>query len=107
MVSNLARFEGGREAAHALSAPYLRYSPTETDKKISHTLKAAGPHTCAYIQQQLGFTGCPPGGCGVKAPAALGVSQRAVQMAEARTRLITVTAHAHQALARLWRGGNH
>jgi putative DNA primase/helicase len=84
MVSNLARLTGGREAVHELSKPYPRYSPEETDKKIDHALKAAGPHTCAYIKQCLGFAGCPPGGCGVRAPAGLGTSRRAVRIAEAR-----------------------
>jgi hypothetical protein len=86
MIGNFARLEGGREAIHALSAPYPKYSQEETEQKIEHALSGPGPHTCAYIQQDLGFTGCPPGGCGVKAPAALGVSKRAVQLAEARQR---------------------
>jgi hypothetical protein len=76
MIGNLARLDGGREAVHALSAPYPRYSQEETELKIEHTLSAAGPHTCQYIQQQLGFAGCPPGGCGVKASAALGLSRQ-------------------------------
>jgi hypothetical protein len=83
MVSNVARLEGGRETVHTFSDAYPRYSPTETDKKIVHALHAAGPHTCQYIQQTLGFTGCPPGGCGVKAPAVLGLSQRDKRAARA------------------------
>jgi hypothetical protein len=55
---------------HQLSAPYPTYSPQETDAKIVHALQDTGPHTCVYIQA-LGFTGCPAGGCGVKAPSAL------------------------------------
>jgi hypothetical protein len=96
MISNLARLEDGRDVAHAFSAPYPHYSPVETDKKIAHTLHAAGPHTCAYIQQHLGFTGCPPNGCGVKAPAALGISPRAVQQAEVRERHAKAGEHARQ-----------
>jgi putative DNA primase/helicase len=76
LVSNLARLEGGKEAIHALSLPYPGYTINETDQKIAHAIQSAGPHTCRYIQQALGFTGCPPGGCGVKAPAALGLSQQ-------------------------------
>lgn len=81
MVSNIARLDGGREAIHALSAPYPRYSQQETEQKITHALSAAGPHTCAYIQQVLGFRGCPPGGCNVKAPAALGLSRQDKRLA--------------------------
>jgi putative DNA primase/helicase len=84
MVSNLARLDGGEEAIHVLSSPYPNYTNSETDAKIRHVLKSPGPHTCSYIQRQLGFTGCPPGGCGVKAPAGLGVSRHAVATAEAR-----------------------
>jgi hypothetical protein len=68
MISNLARADGGRELIHELSRPYPGYSPVETDKKIEHALRDGEPHTCAYIQDSLGFTGCPAAGCGVKAP---------------------------------------
>lgn len=80
MISNLARLDGGREAIHAFSSPYPNYTIGETDAKIRHALAGPGPHTCTFIQRQLGFGGCPPGGCRVKAPAALGVSQRAVRL---------------------------
>ena len=68
MISNLARAEGGRELVHELSKPYPGYSPAETERKIEHALQDGEPHTCQYIQDNLGFTGCPAGGCGVKAP---------------------------------------
>jgi len=68
MISNLARADGGRELIHELSRPYPGYSPAETDRKIEHALQDGEPHTCQYIQDNLGFTGCPVGGCGVKAP---------------------------------------
>jgi hypothetical protein len=96
MISNLGRLEGGRQAIHTLSQPYPGYSPAETDKKIDHALHAAGPRTCQYIQQSLGFVGCPPHGCGVKAPAGLGVSRRAVQLAEARERYTATVEQARQ-----------
>ena len=80
---DLARLDGGKEAVHALSAPYPQYSHAETEQKIAHALKAAGPHTCAYIQGALGFTGCPVDGCGVRSPAALGVSHKATRLVEA------------------------
>jgi len=101
MISNLAPLDGGQEAIHAFSAPYPKYTSSETDAKIQHALKGPGPHTCAYIQQQIGFRGCPSGGCGVKAPAALGVLRHGVVVAAARQRLIDITNQARQALARL------
>jgi hypothetical protein len=70
MVSNVGRCADGPEAVHRFSAPYPDYSPQETDAKILHALQDTGPHSCAYIQA-LGFTRCPPGGCGVKAPIGL------------------------------------
>ncbi len=71
MVSNQGRVEGGREEAHAFSRGYPRYSARETDAKLDQALRASGPHTCAKIQE-LGFTGCPAGGHGVRSPAGLG-----------------------------------
>jgi hypothetical protein len=71
MVSNVARCTGGPAAVHQFSAAHSSYSPQETEAKITHALRDTGPHTCAFIQA-LGFQGCPPGGCGVKAPIALG-----------------------------------
>lgn len=69
MVSNVARGEGGMELVHELSEPYPGYRQTETDKKIDHALKNGYPHTCEYIQTELGFE-CPEGGaiCTVTAP---------------------------------------
>lgn len=32
------------------------------------------PHTCQYIEDEVNFKGCPVGGCGVKAPAAMATS---------------------------------
>jgi hypothetical protein len=71
MISNIARCTNGPAAVHQLSTPYPQYSREETDAKIAHALQDTGPHTCAFIQAE-GFLGCPPGGCGVKAPISLG-----------------------------------
>ena len=79
MVHILAVFgELGREKIHKLSAPYPRYSEKETDQKIKETLKAAskeiGPHTCLFIEQDLGFDcpqACQAKALGVKSPAGL------------------------------------
>jgi hypothetical protein len=70
MISNVSRCTDGPAAVHRLSEPYPGYSPQETDAKIAHALQDTGPHTCAFIQA-MGYQGCPPGGCGVKAPIGL------------------------------------
>jgi len=101
VVSNVARLEGGQEAIHEISAPYPRYSRAETDQKIAHVLRAAGLHTCRYIQQSLGFTGCPPGGCGVKAPAVLGLSRHDTRTA----RVLRLRREAEETALRLFAKG--
>lgn len=74
MVSNLCRLQGGGDIIHQFSRPYAGYSVEEADRKIKHCLEDSGPHTCQYIQDEVGFGGCPSGGCGVKAPAAMATS---------------------------------
>ena len=73
MVCNLAVFEGGDRAIHALSRGYPGYSRAETEGKIAHFLNSGTkPMTCAKIAEG-GFR-CPrmeDGSCGCKAPAAL------------------------------------
>lgn len=73
MVTNVARAAEGPALVHELSKPYPKYSQKETDSKIASALEGY-PHSCAYIQQQLGFT-CPADGCGVKAPCAFALSK--------------------------------
>ncbi len=72
MITNLAPFEGGREAIHQLSAPYPGYTAEATDKKIDHFLESkTGPITCKTIAEK-GWQ-CPhmkDGSCKCKAPAA-------------------------------------
>jgi len=79
MVHVLAVFgEPGRKKIHELSQPYPRYTEKETEQKIEEARKAAdkdvGPHTCLFIEQDLGFD-CPEN-ClakklGTKSPAGL------------------------------------
>lgn len=73
MITNLAVFEGGEGAIHALSKPYPRYSRAETEDKIQHFLASGTkPMTCAKIAES-GFK-CPKaedGSCTCKSPAAL------------------------------------
>ncbi len=63
MVHVLAVFgDLGREKIHELSKAYDKYTEKETEQKIEEALKAGekeiGPHTCKFIEQDLGF-GCP------------------------------------------------
>lgn len=68
-LTNLVRGLGGIEAAHAISAlDAARYNQADTDKKIDEAMGAMNPQNCEYIRQQLGFQGCPQGGCGMAAP---------------------------------------
>ncbi|GAI16793.1 unnamed protein product, partial [marine sediment metagenome] len=79
MVHILAVFgKPGRNKIHEFSQPYPRYTERETEQKIAEALKAGekeiGPHTCLFIQQNLGFS-CPDD-ClakkeGAKSPAGL------------------------------------
>ena len=88
MVHILAVFgEPGRKKIHELSQPYPRYTERETEQKIKEALKAGekeiGPHTCAFIEKDLGFA-CP-GRClakklGLKSPAGLATKLAATKV---------------------------
>lgn len=68
-LTNIVRAVDGIQAAHAISAlDPARYKQSDCDKKIDECLSQMNPQNCQYIQQQLGFQGCPPGGCGMAAP---------------------------------------
>lgn len=73
MISNLAVFEDGGKAIHAMSEKYPGYSFRETQDKINHFLDSGTkPMTCQTIADK-GFV-CPKLGteqCCCKAPAAL------------------------------------
>jgi putative DNA primase/helicase len=73
MITNLAVFEGGDRAIHALSKGYPKYRYAETQDKINHFLESGTkPMTCAKIAES-GFK-CPKledGSCPCKSPAAL------------------------------------
>lgn len=79
MVHNLAVFgEPGRKKIHELSQPYPKYTEEETERKIDEARKAAdkeiGPHTCLFIEQDLGFAcpeDCQAKSLGAKSPAGL------------------------------------
>jgi putative DNA primase/helicase len=71
MITNLAVFEGGEDAIHALSKPYPKYTYEATQKKIDHYYKSGTkPMTCQRISEQ-GFK-CPrKNSCKCKSPAGL------------------------------------
>jgi hypothetical protein len=70
MISNLARvYPGGISLCHQMSKDHPKYSPTETNAKILHSLDSSGPITCKRIKE-LGFNGCP-NDCRVKSPISL------------------------------------
>lgn len=78
MLSNQCRFEGGVEVAHEASCHHSGYDENATDRKIERCLNSSAPITCNRIKE-LGFEGCPSGGCklpsgiATKSPAGLGV----------------------------------
>lgn len=68
-LSNIVRASDGVDAAHKFSAlDTKRYKAVDTESKINEVLQRMNPQGCNYIMTDLGFTGCPEGGCGVKAP---------------------------------------
>ncbi len=78
MISNAACFENADEWIHQASCHHDGYSKAVTDKSIKRFRDGSfGPMTCQRIQD-LGFKGCPAGGCKTptgkvtKAPAGLG-----------------------------------
>lgn len=84
MVTNLSLAKDGADFVHEISRPYPKYSKAETNEKIRHAISENKPHTCAYIQNRLGFTEC--GDCKVKAPiahAVLSMAEQAAQLADA------------------------
>lgn len=56
-LSVVGRCAGGDDLAHARSRGHPGYSPRETIAKLEHALRA-GPATCVYVEQRLGFAGC-------------------------------------------------
>ena len=58
MLSVIGRCQDGERLAHEWSAPYPRYSEKETAKKLEHALTAAGPVTCARVEELTGGEWC-------------------------------------------------
>jgi Protein of unknown function (DUF3987) len=73
-LSIVGRCQDGDRMAHEWSAPYPRYTRDETDEKLSHALRDAGPRTCANISQLGGepfCSACPDWGK-ISSPIVLG-----------------------------------
>jgi putative DNA primase/helicase len=58
MLSILGRCHNGGELAHEWSKSYPGYSECETDKKLEHALKDAGPVTCRRVYEITGNIYC-------------------------------------------------
>ena len=54
MLSIVGRCKDGTRLAHDLSRPYPKYTAAETEQKLRQALEAAGPATCALIENDLG-----------------------------------------------------
>lgn len=80
MTNNMALAKDGSKEIHQFSKPYSGYSYDETQKKIDRAINEPMPHTCSYIQDILGFSECPEGGCPVSAPIGWATSTIAIAM---------------------------
>ena len=58
MVTNLSLAKDGAKLVHEISKLYPKYSPYETDAKIQRAISENKPHTCEFIKNRLGFSGC-------------------------------------------------
>lgn len=58
MLSVIGRCQNGEEFAHEWSRPYPNYTERETAKKLEHALTAAGPVTCARVEELTGGEWC-------------------------------------------------
>lgn len=54
----IGRCHGGERLAHAVSAPYPKYTAFETDQKRDEALKASGPVTCDFVEHGLNAEAC-------------------------------------------------
>lgn len=84
-LSILGRCENGQDLAHEWSQDYPKYSHRETQAKLDQVLKAAGPHSCRYIQEGLNDEFCQSCKAGVKSPIVLGLPKRAAYFNEQGT----------------------
>ena len=85
MLSIVGRCRDGNQIAHDVSKAYPKYSAAETEEKLRQAMGAAGPSTCAFIENELGqgqyCSRCRPRGK-IKSPIVLGIPKRARSGAE-------------------------
>jgi len=85
MLSIVGRCIDGNQIAHDVSKPYPKYSAAETEEKLRQAMGAAGPSTCAFIENELGqgqfCSRCKHRGK-IKSPIVLGMPKRARPTAE-------------------------
>lgn len=88
--TNLIRGIGGGDMVVAAARDWLgnKYSESATFKKIQHWITDCHPATCAFIQNELQFTGCDQ--CGVQSPCAWSLGKLPQALAKVRT--ITIPA---------------
>ena len=88
MLSVVGRCRDGNQIAHNLSKPYPKYSAAETEEKLRQAMGAAGPSTCAFIENELGqgryCSQCKHRGK-IKSPIVLGMPKRARPRAEPKS----------------------
>jgi len=98
-LSILGRCENGQELAHEWSQDYPKYSHRETQAKLDQVLKAAGPHSCRYIQEGLNDEFCQGCEAGVKSPVVLGLPKRGLPQIVINNRYLpTITRESIEAL---------
>lgn len=92
-VTNLARCSDGHQVIHDIVRPFLgeKYSEKTTNEKIRHCLEEMHPQTCDYIRGALGYTGCPPEGCGVKSPCGWALAKKKRKAPELPTNIDLTT----------------
>jgi len=83
MITLIARCKNGSQYAHEWSQPYPNYDADETDAKLEQVL-AAGPHTCAYIRDDIGYEGCQSCPESVTTPLQLGIIWEGILEANGR-----------------------
>jgi len=80
MLSIVARCRDGNQIAHDMSKAYPKYTAAETEETLRQTRGAAGPSTCAFIENELGQAQycrrCKHHGK-IKSPIVLGMPKRA------------------------------
>lgn len=54
----IGRCHGSERLAHAVSAPYPKYTAFETDQKLDEALKVDGPVTCDFVEHGLNAEAC-------------------------------------------------